>query len=83
MNYGGFSQQVAASVLYYREKHGDFYNIDQLLKVKGVRKRMLRNLRYRLTVCDTECTTSSTSNQQSHYRNNGENSKHNTILAYS
>lgn len=48
-----FTQEIAANVIDYRDKHGNFANLDQLTKVKGINHIRLGAVRSRLTI-DTE-----------------------------
>lgn len=46
----GFTQEIAANVIDYRERHGNFANLEQLVKVKGINHIRLGAVRSRLTV---------------------------------
>ncbi|KAK3914017.1 Endonuclease/exonuclease/phosphatase family domain-containing protein 1, partial [Frankliniella fusca] len=46
----GFTQEIAANLIDYRDKHGNFLNLDQLIKVKGINHIRLGAVRSRLTI---------------------------------
>jgi len=46
----GINQELAASIVEYRERRGDFFTLDDLLKVKGMNQVRLSSLRPKLTV---------------------------------
>ena len=46
----GFTQEIAANVIDYRDTHGNFRTLDQLTKVKGINQIRLGAVRARLTV---------------------------------
>ncbi|XP_014253452.1 endonuclease/exonuclease/phosphatase family domain-containing protein 1-like isoform X1 [Cimex lectularius] len=54
MGIRGINQELAASIIDYRERRGDFFTLDDLLKVKGMNHVRLGSLRAKLTV-KSEC----------------------------
>lgn len=46
----GIGQKRAEAILAFRETHGGFQSISQLLKIKGIGRAMLRKLRALVTV---------------------------------
>uniref|UniRef100_A0A0A9WGQ5 Endonuclease/exonuclease/phosphatase family domain-containing protein 1 n=2 Tax=Lygus hesperus TaxID=30085 RepID=A0A0A9WGQ5_LYGHE len=50
MGVRGISQELAAAIIHYRDRRGDFFTLDDLLKVKGMNHVRLSTLRPRLTV---------------------------------
>ncbi len=49
-NIKGIGQKKAQAIVYYREKHGPFTSVDELLKVQGIGQKTLENNRTVLTV---------------------------------
>ncbi|XP_034235594.1 endonuclease/exonuclease/phosphatase family domain-containing protein 1-like isoform X2 [Thrips palmi] len=47
----GFTQEIAANVIDYRDTHGNFSTLDHLTKVKGINHIRLGAVRARLTAC--------------------------------
>ncbi|KAK9511243.1 hypothetical protein O3M35_005837 [Rhynocoris fuscipes] len=50
MTIRGINQELAASIVDYRQRRGDFFTLDDLLKVKGMSTVRLSSLRPKLTV---------------------------------
>jgi len=48
----GIGEKTAASIVAYREAHGDFAALDAITGVKGIGKKKLEKLRGMLTVSD-------------------------------
>lgn len=48
----GIGKKIAAKVVVYREEHGDFDSVDDLVKVKGFGKKTLEKARGQLSVGD-------------------------------
>jgi len=48
----GMSQEMAANIIHYREKKGEFKSVDDLVKVKSINQMKLNNMSYYLTVGD-------------------------------
>lgn len=46
----GIGQKRAEAILAFRESHGGFQNVAQLLKIKGIGRAMLRKLRELVTI---------------------------------
>ena len=46
----GIGQKRAEAILAFRESHGGFQNVTQLLKIKGIGRAMLRKLRLLVTI---------------------------------
>lgn len=46
----GIGQKRAEAILAFRESHGGFQNVAQLLKIKGIGRAMLRKLRDLVTI---------------------------------
>jgi hypothetical protein len=46
----GIGAKKAADIIAYREKHGEFKSVDELINVKGIGKVTLENLRDELVV---------------------------------
>jgi comEA protein len=46
----GIGQKRAEAILAFRESHGGFQNVAQLLKIKGIGRAMLRKLRTLVTL---------------------------------
>jgi comEA protein len=46
----GIGQKRAQAILDYREAHGGFHSVSQLLQIKGIGRAMLRKLRPLVTV---------------------------------
>jgi len=46
----GIGPELAAGILYYRQEHGGFRNLDELLNVKGIGPKRLERLRPYLTL---------------------------------
>jgi len=50
----GIGAKTAAKIVAYREEHGAFKNVDELLKIKGIGKKKLEKAGDELTVGDAE-----------------------------
>lgn len=50
MSVQGISQELAANIIYYREKKGPFRTLDDLLKVKGIKHQKFAMIRFFLTL---------------------------------
>jgi len=48
----GIGAKTAAKIVAYREEHGAFKNVDELLKIKGFGKKKLKKAGDELTVVD-------------------------------
>jgi competence protein ComEA len=48
----GIGQKRAEAIVAFRESHGGFQSVTQLLKIKGIGRAMLRKLRLLVTVSD-------------------------------
>ncbi|MEE1922837.1 helix-hairpin-helix domain-containing protein [Pseudomonas sp. 148P] len=46
----GIGKSKAEAIVAYREEHGDFASVDELLEIKGIGKALLERNRDRLTV---------------------------------
>lgn len=46
----GIGKNKAEAIVAYREEHGDFASVDELLEIKGIGKALLERNRDRLTV---------------------------------
>jgi len=46
----GIGKTKAQAIVAYREEHGDFASVDELLEIKGIGKALLERNRDRLTV---------------------------------
>jgi len=46
----GVGHKKALAIIAFREKYGDFKNVDELLKVKGIGKHVLTENKYRLKI---------------------------------
>jgi competence protein ComEA len=49
----GIGQKTAAAIVEYRESHGPFKSIDDLVEVKGIGEKLLASLRDHVTVGET------------------------------
>jgi len=49
----GIGEKRAQAILDYREAHGGFHSVSQLLQIKGIGRAMLRKLRPLVTVVET------------------------------
>lgn len=54
MNIDGVGEKRAEAIIAYREQHGPFTSVDQLLEVQGVGESILKNNRENLTVKDEQ-----------------------------
>jgi competence protein ComEA len=50
----GIGKKIAAKIVAYREEHGDFGSVDDLIKVKGFGKKTLEKAKDQLSVGDKE-----------------------------
>jgi len=50
----GIGAKTAAKIVAYREEHGAFKNVDELLKIKGIGKKKLEKAGDELTVGDED-----------------------------
>ena len=48
-NLNGIGDELASRIVRYREEHGSFQNVEELLNVKGIGKVKLDEIRYYLT----------------------------------
>ena len=52
----GIGQKRAEAILAFRESHGGFQSVTQLLKIKGIGRAMLRKLRLLVTISNGSTT---------------------------
>ena len=50
----GIGEKKAAAIIQYRDEHGDFTSVDQLLNVPGIGEKLLESFRDRITTGLTE-----------------------------
>ena len=55
----GIGESKAAAIVEYREQHGDFGSVDELLNVRGIGEKILEGLRDQVTVGALSVTAAS------------------------
>ena len=48
----GIGKKIAAEIVAYREEHGSFNSVDELIRVKGIGKKRLEKIKDRFSVED-------------------------------
>lgn len=54
-NINGLGETKARAILKYREEHGNFTSVDDLVNVKGISEKTLEQIRESITIAPSRC----------------------------